>query len=246
MDDKTHFQINPARYKHLSPSGSTGNENVYTQRQKARRLLWSVCLFNVAARVAFCRSRLVQSCRLRRERSVERLYHIFRLLSLFFFLIMLSIFLADTADAAFGTTTVDGAGSADMGQYSSIAVGTSGAAYISYYNDGTADDLMYATNVSGSFGTTTVDSTGITGLWTSIAVGTSGAAYISYYDSSNSALKYATNVSGSFVTTTVDNTTITGEYTSIAVGSSGAVYISYYDSGANHHPLYSTMTKRIL
>src|SRR3989304_9529528 len=86
MDDKTHFQINPARYKHLSPSGSTGNENVYTQRQKARRLLWSVCLFNVAARVAFCRSRLVQSCRLRRERSVERLYHIFRLLGLFFFL----------------------------------------------------------------------------------------------------------------------------------------------------------------
>src|SRR3989304_2141734 len=227
MDDKTHFQINPARYKHLSPSGSTGNENVYTQRQKARRLLWSVCLFNVAARVAFCRSRLVQSCRLRRERSVERLYHIFRLLSLFFFLIMLSIFLADTADAAFGTTTVDNTGT--TGLYTSIAVGTSGAVYISYQDAGANDDLKYATNVSGSFGTTTVDSTGITGLWTSIAVGTSGAAYISYYDSSNSALKYATNVTGSFVTTTVDDTGDTGRYTSIAVDTSGAVYISYYD-----------------
>src|SRR3989304_3007855 len=190
MDDKTHFQINPARYKHLSPSGSTGNENVYTQRQKARRLLWSVCLFNVAARVAFCRSRLVQSCRLRRERSVERLYHIFRLFGSFFILIIPSLFLADTSDAAFGTTTVDGAGSADMGQYSSIAVGTSGAAYISYY-DSSNTNLKYATNVSGSFVTTTVDGTGTAvGEYTSIEVGTSGAAYISYYNTTTDDLQY--------------------------------------------------------
>ena len=171
--------------------------------------MWSVCLFNVAARVAFCRSRLVQSCRLRRERSVERLYHTFRLLGLFFILIIPSVFLADTADAAFGTTTVDDTSSLDTGKYSSIAVGTSGAAYISYYSDSTHDSLMYATNVTGSWGTTTVDlttGTNIVGEYTSIAVGTSGAAYISYYDQSNSALKYATNVSGSFVTTTVDST----------------------------------------
>ena len=138
-------------------------------------------------------SRLVKSC---------RLYHTFRFLGLFFFLIMLSIFLADTSDAAFGTTTVDGAGAADMGQYSSIAVGTSGAAYISYY-DNTAGNkaLMYATNVSGSWGTTTVDTTSSAdvGLWTSIAVGTSGAAYISYYsDSTHDALMYATNVTDSW------------------------------------------------
>ncbi|MEK6635578.1 MAG: hypothetical protein AABY38_04415, partial [Planctomycetota bacterium] len=54
-----------------------------------------------------CRSRLVQSC---------RLYHIFRLLSLVFILVMPSVFLADTADAAWGTATVDSATSADTGR----------------------------------------------------------------------------------------------------------------------------------
>ena len=90
---------------------------------------------------------------------------------------MLSIFLADTSDAAFGTTTVDGAGAADMGQYSSMAVGTSGAADISVIMIIPGNKaLMGATNVSGSWGTTTVDTTGSAdvGLWTSIAVGTSG------------------------------------------------------------------------
>ncbi|MDO8132333.1 MAG: hypothetical protein Q6355_10620, partial [Candidatus Brocadiales bacterium] len=191
MDDKTHFQINPARNRYLSPSGGAGNENVLhlgnIRQQKTRKLL----------------------------------------LSLFFILIIPSLFLADTADAAFGTTTVDNTGT--TGLYTSIAVGTSGAAYISYQDAGAADDLKYATNVSGSFVTTTVDSTNVTGLYTSIAVGSSGAVYISYQDSTTDDLKYATNVSGSFGTTTVDSTNLTGLYTSIAVGSSGAAYISYYD-----------------
>ena len=104
---------------------------------------------NVAAGGASCRSRLVQSC---------RLYRTFRFLSLFFFLIMPSVFLADTADAAWGTATVDSTG--DTGQYTSIAVGTSGAVYISYY-DVTNTALMYATNVSGAWGTTTVDNTAL-------------------------------------------------------------------------------------
>src|SRR3990172_3793032 len=82
---------------------------------------------------------------------------------------------ANSAFGAWGTATVDSTG--DTGKYTSIAVGTSGAAYISYYdNDNLA--LKYATNVSGAWGTTTVDNTGDTGAYTSIAVGTSGAAYI--------------------------------------------------------------------
>src|SRR3972149_4247159 len=82
------------------------------------------------------------------------------------------------------------------GEFNSIAVGTSGAAYISY-RDVTNANLMYATNVSGSWGTSTLDSTGDVGQHTSIAVGTSGAAYISYRDSTNGYLKYATNLSSS-------------------------------------------------
>ena len=71
------------------------------------------------------------------------------LLIMVFILIMPSIFLADTSEAAWGTTTVESAG--NKGQYTSIAVGTSGAVYISYY-DFTNRVLMYATNVSGSWG----------------------------------------------------------------------------------------------
>src|SRR3989304_3819553 len=97
---------------------------------------------------------------------------------------------ANSAFGAWGTATVDSTG--DTGKYTSIAVGTSGAAYISYYdNDNLA--LKYATNVSGAWGTTTLDSTGNTGLYTSIAVGASGGVYISYYDATNGDLKYATN-----------------------------------------------------
>ncbi len=69
-----------------------------------------------------------------------RLCRTFRLLDLFFFLIMPSVFLADTADAAWGTSTVDNTG--NTGQYTSIAVGTSGAAYISYL-DAIHNDIIY-------------------------------------------------------------------------------------------------------
>ena len=97
---------------------------------------------------------------------------------MFFILIAPPAFLADTADAAWGTTTVDSTTSVNTGQYSSIAVGTSGAVYISYY-DVTGSNTMYATNVSGAWETTTVDSTtsADTGQYSSIAVGTSGAVY---------------------------------------------------------------------
>jgi len=127
---------------------------------------------------------------------------------------------------SWGTNTVDSV--VGVGKYSSIGVGTSGAVYISYY-DNTNRDLKYATNVSGSWVTSTVDSVADVGKYSSIGVGTSGAVYISYYDDTNCDLKYATNVSGLWVTSTVDSVADVGEYSSIDVGTSGAVYISYYD-----------------
>ena len=132
---------------------------------------------------------------------------------------------------------MDNTTSADTGAYSSIAVGTSGAVYISYFDD-TNDNLMYATNASGAWGTTTVDSTtsAFTGEFCSIAVGTSGAVYISYFDNTNGNLMYATNVSGTWGTTTVDSTGTTGWYTSMAVGSE---YITYYDA-SNGNLMYAT------
>ena len=141
------------------------------------------------------------------------------------------VFLADTADAAWGTTTVDNTGV--TGRYTSIAVGTSGAAYISYY-DVTRTALMYATNVSGEWGTTTVDNAANTGEYTSIAVGTSGAVYISYNAISNGDLvcHKRQRLMGE---ATVDNTGLRAVY----LHRVGSEYISYHDS-TNGDPMYAT------
>ena len=67
--------------------------------------------------------------------------------------------------------------------------------HISYY-DYTNADLKYATNASGNWVKTTVDSAGR--CWTvhSIAIDSNNKAHISYYDNTNDDLKYATNASG--------------------------------------------------
>ncbi len=85
-----------------------------------------------------------------------------------------------------------------------------------------------ATNASGSWVTTTIDSAGNVGEATSIAVDSNNKVHISYYDRTNGGLKYITNASGSWVTTTVDY--IGYGYltaTSIAIDSNNKVHVSY-------------------
>ncbi len=73
-------------------------------------------------------------------------------------IVFLKLVLVIASANAWTISTIDSTGTS--GQYTSIAVGTSGAAYISY-QDNTNGDLKYATNVSGSWGTSTLDSTGV-------------------------------------------------------------------------------------
>ncbi len=61
-------------------------------------------------------------------------------------------------------------------------------------DDATNYDLKYATNASGAWVTSTIDSAGDVG--TSIAIDSSNNVHISYYDyydDTNADLKYATN-----------------------------------------------------
>ena len=80
-----------------------------------------------------------------------------------------------------------------VGEHTSIAVNPLGKAYITYF-DYTNKDLKYATNVSGSWKTKTVDSAGWVGEYTSIAVDSFGKVHISYFDRTNGDLRYARSI----------------------------------------------------
>ncbi len=137
----------------------------------------------------------------------------------------------------------------------SIASASTGTAwaYVSYQgaNTGSASPLTFATNTTGSWVKTNVDSSaGVNAEYTSIALDPDNVyVHISYYDgisiagTGNKVLKYATNKLGSWATYTVDSNAISGSsdvgwFTSIAVDSAN-IHIAYYDN-ANRYIKYAT------
>ena len=125
--------------------------------------------------------------------------------------------------------------SGNVGQYTSLAIGSDGFARISYY-DATNRTLKFAqcTNVNCSTNIlTTIDATSNNvGLYTSLALGSDGFARISYYDAFNNDLKFARCTDdncSSPILTAIDTVGDVGQYTSLALGSDGFARISYYD-----------------
>ena len=130
----------------------------------------------------------------------------------------------DADDDAWTIEIVD---SNNTGSLNSIALDSADNAHISYCDAGNGD-LKYATNASGSWVLTTVDSGRHVGAHTSIALDSADHVHISYWG--NNDLKYTTNITGLWVLTTVDSEGLwTGYCTSIALDSADRVHISYYD-----------------
>ena len=132
-------------------------------------------------------------------------------------------------------TTVDSSGI--VGEpHISLAIGDDGFGRISYYDDGSGDNLNFARCINDDCTMrviTTVDSVGQVGQYTSVAMGNDGFARISYYDVSNGDLKFARCTNDDCATrviTTVDSLGTVGQYTSVAMGNDGFARISYYDS----------------
>lgn len=90
-------------------------------------------------------------------------------------------------------SSVDITTNVDLGQYTSITIGTDDLPIISYY-DVTNKDLKVAHCANTSCGAATfvtLDSTGDVGKFSSITIGSDGLPFISYYDLTNRALKTA-------------------------------------------------------
>lgn len=130
-------------------------------------------------------------------------------------------------------TTVDSDG--NVGQYTSITLGSDGLPVISYHDPVKGDLLIAKCNspICDIPMITTVDSSGNVGKFTSIAIGTDGNPVISYYlGSSIGNLKVAkcdNPACTASTINTVDSTDDVGQYSSIAIGLDGFPVISYYD-----------------
>jgi preprotein translocase subunit Sec61beta len=135
----------------------------------------------------------------------------------------------------FALTTLDSSG--NVGQYSSVAIGTDGLALISYYDASNGDlKVAHCSDLACTSATrTTLQSEDNVGLFTSVTIGTDGLGLISYYDASNGDLKVAH--CSDLACTTATRTILTflqsegnvGQFTSVTI-TGGHGLISYYDS----------------
>ncbi len=160
---------------------------------------------------------------------------------------------ATNATGSWVTTTVDSLANSFSGP-PSIAVDGSGNVHICYTYIGIYPDfqfdLKHATNASGDWVITHIDTSEIVGVFPSIAVDGSGSAHVSFYggsllDDSSIGLMYATNAPGYWKRTfTIRLSEIplpTGSVpvkTSIAVDTSDRIHVIHYDP-VNHALKYA-------
>jgi len=147
----------------------------------------------------------------------------------------------DIACTSAATITTIDSSSADVGSFSSIAIGTDDFPVISYRNN-IPKELKVAHCIdiacTSAATITIVDSGGGVGAHTSIAIGTDDFPVISYSDSDTRDLKVAHCIdiacTSAATITTIDSVDDVGQYNSIAIGTDGLPVISYFDSVPNN------------
>ena len=132
--------------------------------------------------------------------------------------------IANDSGATWSVQNIDGAAGASGP--TAIAVSGTGSVHASYY-DSQAGSLHYATNQSGAWVGTTVDTNN--GWANALGLDSAGNAHVSYANNAFNSLAYATNASGAWATTVVFPGSSSGsvQRTSIALDTAGAAHIAY-------------------
>ncbi|MEC7042944.1 MAG: putative Ig domain-containing protein, partial [Candidatus Thermoplasmatota archaeon] len=121
----------------------------------------------------------------------------------------------------------------------SIAMDSDGYMHISY-RDSTNKTLLYATDKSGSWVTTTVDSEYGSGDASSIALDSNNNVHIVHFESDAWRLRYTTNMSGSWVSSRIVATGFLGFSPSIALDSDDNIHVSYMQADSAYRIKYAT------
>ena len=131
-----------------------------------------------------------------------------------------------------GNWIIDTVDTGGVGWYSSLKVDSNDNVHISYY-DIINQALKYATNSSGTWVTTTVDSSSYDVGWsTSLVLDSNDKAHITYYDAANQSLKYATNTTDFWISSTIDASADVGWVSSLAIDESfdvDSLHVVYTD-----------------
>ncbi|MDD4983971.1 MAG: hypothetical protein PHH82_04010 [Candidatus ainarchaeum sp.] len=138
-------------------------------------------------------------------------------------------------NGSWATTGIDVNASEKDGYNTAIVFDSSGFAHI-VYCDNTNYDLKYATNSSGSWVISRVDTSDVCwGNGVGLAIDTSDNLYACYWDRGGNFtqdLKFA-YYNGSWSTETAASTDVVGKYCSIDVNSSGVPHISHFNDTDN-------------
>ncbi|MBI4833536.1 MAG: hypothetical protein HY811_01785 [Planctomycetes bacterium] len=121
----------------------------------------------------------------------------------------------------------------DVKIFNSIVVDTTNKIHISF-DDTTHRLLKYATNITGTWNITTIDTIGAAGGLSSLAIDNNNKVHISYQHSDIKSLKYATNITGTWSTYIIDTPAegLRGTKTSLALDTNNKVHICYVANSA--------------